>query len=369
LRLQLLRTMTADHTCDLPASVTLHLTELCNLRCNMCYYWGETGRYASAEPGSRPAMLDPDMMKRLVCELAPAMPTYSLFGGEPLMYPHLEEVIRAIKDANSSVDTPTNGTLLAKHAAMLVRTGFDSVRVSIDGPREINDSQRGEGSYAKAVAGIEALHLEKKRARASAPLISIIYTVTPENHLSIEEFFLRDLDLSQIDWVTIQMQNFLTEKMGEAYARLLESNFEITSDLYWRALVRSPGDFSEMDIAELVRQVNAVRERFAQLGKNVLLLPPTFSVENLAAYTRAKWEQMTDTYGGCTVPWNAVDITAAGDLAPCHIFYDLVMGNLHEHSFEELWNGKRYRSFRAYMERHGLMSICPGCCILYLAGN
>ena len=47
---------------------------------------------------------------------------------------------------------------------------------------------------------------------------------------------------------------------------------------------------------------------------------------------------------------------------------DLVMGSLHEHTFDQLWNGERYRRFRAYMDTHGLMSICPGCCILFLAG-
>jgi radical SAM protein with 4Fe4S-binding SPASM domain len=308
-------------------------------------------------------------VKRVVSELAPARPTYSLFGGEPLMYPHLEDVIRAIKQAGSSVDTPTNGTLLTRHAAMLVETGFDSVRVSIDGPREANDFQRGKGSYDRAMAGIEALHREKQKASVSAPVVSIIFTVTPENHRTIEEFFLCDLDLFAVGWATIQMQNFLTKKMGEAYARMLEADFGLTSERYWRALVRSPEDFNAMDTVELARQVTAVCRRFEELGKGVLLLPATFSAENLSAYLKAKWGSMTDTYRTCPIPWNGVDVTATGELAPCHIFYDLVMGNLYEHSFEALWNGERYRSFRSRMKRQGLMSVCPGCCLLYMAGS
>ncbi|UCD57460.1 MAG: radical SAM protein [Candidatus Hydrogenedentota bacterium] len=361
--------MTVKHPCNLPTAVSLHLTEVCNLRCKMCYAWGETGRYIDPEAGRKPMALDLELVKRIVRELAPAQPTYSLFGGEPLIYPHLEEVIRAIKEAGSFIDTPTNGTLLARHAAMLVQTRFDSVRVSIDGTREVNDSQRGKGSFKKAMAGIEALHREKQKAGTSAPIISIIYTVTPENHLSVEEFFLHDINLSAIDWVTIQMQNFLTEKMGEAYARLLRSKFGLTSDRYWRAMVRTPEDFGEMNTIELAHQVNMVCRRFEELGKNVLLLPPTFSPENLTAYLEARWGSMTDTYRTCAVPWNAADVTATGDLSPCHVFYDLVMGNLYEHSFEELWNSAPYRSFRAHIERHGLLSICPGCCILYLAGS
>ena len=354
---------------DLPTSITLHLTEACNLRCKMCYYWGETGRYIGGDAREKPSVLDIGLALRTIDELTEAKPSYSLFGGEPMMYPHLEELVRAIKGAGSYVDTPTNGTLIKRHAPMLVDTCFDSVRVSIDGPRDISNSQRGQGSYEKAIAGIDALHEEKQKADALAPIISIIYTVTLENHTSIERFFLRDLDLSKLGWVTIQMQNFLTQPMGEAYGRMLESDYGITSDQYWRAFVRDPADFSEMDVGELVRQVDAVRERMEGLGKGLLLLPPTFSVENLTAYLSADWDKMADRYNGCAAPWTAPDITAGGDVAPCHVFYDFIVGNLHQSSFAEIWNDEPYQKFRAHMKRHGLMSICPGCCILFLAGS
>ena len=361
--------MTDDKNLDLPSSITLHLTEACNLRCKMCYYWGETGRYIDTDARENPAVLDIGLAKRVIDELAPAKPSYSLFGGEPLMYPHLEELIRAVKSAGSGIDMPTNGTLLARSASMLVETGFDSVRVSLDGPGEISNSQRGPGSYEKAIAGIEALHAAKEEAGSTTPITSVIYTVTPENHTSIERLFLHDLDLSTLGWITIQMQNFLTPEMGEGYARMLESEFGITDDRFWRGMLRSPGDFAGMDVAELTRQVGAVGDRLQELGKGLLLLPPTFSEENITAYLGAKWDEMTDRYTGCAVPWSSADITAAGDVAPCHVFYDFLVDNLQERSFVEIWNGENYRKFRAYMKSHGLMSACPGCCILFLAGS
>ena len=361
--------MADDLKLDLPSSITFHLTEACNLRCKMCYYWGETGRYVNTGARKKPAILDIGLAKRIIDELEPAKPSYSLFGGEPLMYPHLEELIRAIHDAGSQVDTPTNGTLLERNAEMLVENGFDSVRVSLDGPSEISNSQRGAGSYEKAVAGIQALHEEKQKAGSAKPIISIIYTVTPENHTSIEQLFLHDLDLSTLGWVTIQMQNFLTQPMGEAYARMLESEFGITSDHFWKAMVCDPAIFADMDVAELVRQVQTVCDSLQEMGKGTLLLPPTFSVENLDAYLKAEWSQMTDLYRGCVVPWSSADVTASGDVAPCHVFYDFVVGNLNENSLEDIWNGENYRKFRDYMKSHGLMSICPGCCILFLAGS
>lgn len=359
----------SNNIAKLPGTVSLHLTEACNLSCKMCYYWGETGSLSTAESPQKPEVMDFDMLERTVKELAPRKPLYSLFGGEPLMYPRLEELIVSVKEAGSFIDTPTNGTLLEKNAAMLVATGFDSIRVSIDGPREVSDSQRGAGSFDKAMAGIEALQREKQKNGGKGPFIQIIYTVTPENHLSIEQFFLKELNIRAITMVTIQMQNYLTREMGEAYRGMLETELGITSDRYWKGMIRSPEDFAQMDVPELVRQVEQVKEHYDGLRKNVILLPPTFSEKNLCAYLGADWGNMTNTYSKCPVPWNGVDITASGDLAPCHVFYDLVLGNLHDQSFEEVWNGERYQSFRVYMEKNGLMSACHGCCILYLAGQ
>ncbi len=352
---------------ELPKSISLQVTDACNLRCKMCYEWGETGIYTRPDGLRKASVLDLELVKRVVRELEPAQPSYSLFGGEPLMYPGLEELVRTVKRAGSFIDTPTNGTLLRKHAAMLVDTGFDFVRVSLDGPRDINDRQRGAGSYDEAMAGIAALQREKRAAGRETPWVGIIYTITPENHAALEQLFLHDLDLDPITTVTIQMQNYVTPEMGAAYARLLRSEFGLANERYWRALMRTPDDFTGIATLELARQAERVREHLQALGKGVQFLPPTLTAESLDAYCGARWDEMADKYTSCCVPWLAADITATGELAPCHVFYDLVMGNLHEHSFTALWDGEPYRKLRAHMQKEGLMPICAGCCILYLA--
>ena len=354
---------------NLPRNITLHLTENCNLRCRMCYFWGESGCYSTRDSKSQPETLEFDLIKTIIQDLTPAKPSYSLFGGEPLLYPQFEELVEEIKKGGSYVDTPTNGTLIAKNAQMLIRTGFDSVRVSLDGTKKINDKQRGNGSYERALKGIETLYHEKERTKSKNPNISIIYTVTPANFDVIEEFFLHDLNLDYIDWVTIQMQNFLTQEMGDSYAKLLKLEFGEESDAYWRALVRSIDEFDSIDIYELTKQVKVVEDVLFKKKKNLLLLPPTFSPNNLKAYLKADWNGMKDQYNKCYSPFVSADIVANGDVAPCHVFYDLVMGNLHEQSISEIWNGSRYTKFRNMMKQQTFMPICSGCCILYLSGK
>jgi radical SAM protein with 4Fe4S-binding SPASM domain len=334
----------------------------------MCYYWGETGTYSTSQ-NKIPKILNFDIVKELIKELSPVKPSYSLFGGEPLLYPHFEQLIGEIKKHNSLVDMPTNGTLLSNKAEMLVEKNFDLIRVSLDGPRDINDKQRINGSYDKAIDGINKLFAVKKKNGKKKPFIDIIYTITPENYTVIEEFFLKELDISKIDNITIQMQNFLTREMGEDYAKFLNTEFGIQSDTYWKGMVRSPIEFNEMDVTELSKQVRKVKKHYVSQNKNVLLLPPTFSSQNIKAYLGADWRQMSDVYERCFVPWISADIVANGDVAPCHIFYDLVLGNLYENSIAEIWNGERYKKFRDYMKSTKFMPICPGCCILYLSGK
>jgi radical SAM protein with 4Fe4S-binding SPASM domain len=353
----------------LPRNVTLHLTEKCNLRCKMCYFWGDSGCYSSIGSLSQPKVLDFRIVKKLINDLRETNPSYSLFGGEPLLYPQFEELIKEIKKGGSYVDTPTNGTLIAQKAKMLVNSGFDSVRVSIDGPKKVNDEQRGKGSYEKAINGIEILYREKLRIQSKTPSISIIYTITNSNFDKLEQFFLEDLNMKYIDWVTIQMQNFITQDMGEIYADFLKSEFGEENILYWSGLVRSKDDFSDIDVNELSRQVKDVHMALSEQNKNIILLPPTFSPQNLRAYLNAEWDKMQDQYKACYSPFVSVDIVANGDVAPCHIFYDLVMGNLHEQSIKEIWNDKRYIKFRNIMKQQTFMPICNGCCILYLAGR
>ena len=353
----------------LPRNVTLHLTENCNLRCKMCYFWGDSGCYSKMRLLSQPKILDFHIVKKLIKDLEQAKPSYSLFGGEPLLYPFFEDLIKEIKKGGAYVDTPTNGTLIAQNAKMLVKSGFDSVRVSIDGPKKINNEQRGRGSYERAMKGIEILYKEKLRNQSKTPSISLIYTVTGSNFDKLEDFFLQDLDLKFIDWVTIQMENFITPEMGENYAKFLKSEFGEESKMYWSGLVRSRDDFSNIDVNELSRQVKEVNKALVEENKNVLLLPPTFSPQNLSAYLNAEWDKMQDQYKACYSPFVSVDIVANGDVAPCHIFYDLVIGNLYKQSIREIWNGRRYTMFRNLMKQEKFMPICPGCCILYLSGK
>src|SRR6476619_6227545 len=102
-----------------PAWVVFQLLEQCNLRCGICYEWGTAGAYHAKESL---AMLDPGVVLRTVEECLPSKPVFEFFGGEPLLYPGIWDVIRSIRNGGCPVSFSTNGTLLEENAARLVET-------------------------------------------------------------------------------------------------------------------------------------------------------------------------------------------------------------------------------------------------------
>lgn len=139
--------------------VQCHLTERCNLRCTHCYQAG-----ASAEE------LSLDEFRELLEEISDMLQVWSkayqltfssslnITGGEPLLRQDLFEILTEAEKQGFAVYLLTNGTLVdADKAAHLAAAGVRGVQVSIEGPEEIHDAIRGEGSFAAACRGVTHL--------------------------------------------------------------------------------------------------------------------------------------------------------------------------------------------------------------------
>src|SRR5438132_13352855 len=71
-----------------PLGYKLVLTYKCNLRCIMCYEWGEVG-WCHEEPKKATAReLDFGLVEKIFAEVGHLSPYFILHGGEPLLYSH-----------------------------------------------------------------------------------------------------------------------------------------------------------------------------------------------------------------------------------------------------------------------------------------
>ncbi len=66
----------------------------------------------------------------------------------------------------------------------------------------------------------------------------------------------------------------------------------------------------------------------------------------------------------CYMPWSYTYVRHDGIVQACCFSDDFVMGNLEEQSFEDIWNGEKYRRFRATVNTHPPLS-CRTCEMRY----
>src|SRR3954468_6324597 len=118
----------------------------CNLKCAGC------GKIA------QPASL---LRQRMPVEQAVAAieesgaPMVSIAGGEPLMHPQIDEIVRQLLDRNKIVFLCTNAVLLPKHLHKFAPHKNFSWMVHIDGLRERHDaSVCKDGVFDQAVAAV-----------------------------------------------------------------------------------------------------------------------------------------------------------------------------------------------------------------------
>ena len=74
-----------------------------------------------------------------------------LTGGEPLILDEIYNICNALKLAGKKVGLTTNGTI---HKFGIV-SYVDRLGISLDGPKDINDLTRGEGSFDKSIKFLE----------------------------------------------------------------------------------------------------------------------------------------------------------------------------------------------------------------------
>lgn len=344
-----------------PRWVMLQLLEHCNLRCRMCYQWGDSGPYREKTTLRR---LDFAIVRKIIDECKPARPYYELYGGEPLMYPQIYDVLFEIESAGSKSQLNTNGTLLNEVAKSLIGTSLERIWVSLDGSPEVNDRQRGEGVFARAVEGIETLYALRRLSGAALPEIGVEFVITPWNYRDLESFFFGTLDLHKLDCLSLELQTYLTMQDHRDYEQILHSHFGVSAAPLAKGFVRDPVIFGEMDFGLIARQIARIAERCQELGLYLNTHPKVMSEPNIEKYFKSDWFSMSHVKTRCSFPWISTEVSARGDVTTCHAFYDLSLGNVHTASIVDIWRGERYARYRQFL-RKSLLPVCQSCCLFY----
>jgi predicted phosphodiesterase len=164
-----------------PPRLWLYTNFHCNLHCWYCS--------VASQPRARPRELGPERFRQLVDEaIAEGFTELYVTGGEPFLLPYIVELLEYASDRIATVAL-TNGMLYRgrrrDELARLAGRPNLILQTSIDGARPAtHDRNRGKGSWARAMAGLEF-------ARSLGLPVRVGMTETEENSAEVPE--LRDL--------------------------------------------------------------------------------------------------------------------------------------------------------------------------------
>ena len=282
-----------EHGVRPPFIIILSPTFRCNLRCKGCYTLGY---------GLKPE-LDYEVVKRLIAECT-GMGIYfiTVLGGEPLMYPHLFQMIEEHSEVFFQVYT--NGTLLSPEAAQRFSDlGNALVVISIEGDEKETESWRGKGVYKKIMQGFENLNRADMIFGTSA-------TVTSKNEPVVSSF------------------NFVDQMI------------ELGSILQNYFLYVPVNGQANLDLMVTPEQRNHLREQVLAIRNS----RPIFILDF--------WNDGPYVCGCIAAGRRYLHVNAKGDIEPC-VYTHVAMDNIKDTSLSEALNSPLFRSIRSHQPHNG----------------
>lgn len=328
----------------LPRVVFIEVTNRCNLLCETC-----PRTYFTREP-IRSLSYDEFVA---IAEQFPGMQRTVLHGiGEPLLNRDLPQIISYLKQRDIEVLFNSNGTLLTPAwQEALVRSGLDEFRCSIDGAEpETYARIRGANLLHKIEEGLAGLMRTKARLQASSPRVSIWCVATRENLREMPDLVRMAARLG-VPEVYLQRMTYFGNEPDQQYGM---ARHEL-------AIFGKDADYQDEIIAECEILSAQLDVEFRAAGAR----DPRNSLAAAREADLHPWQ-------ACLRPWTTAYVTANGNCLPCCIspfttndYESLLLGNLFERPFSEIWNDYLYRQFRTDFFTDSPHKACASCGVFW----
>jgi radical SAM protein with 4Fe4S-binding SPASM domain len=339
--------------------VSLRLTDRCNLRCRTCGQWGQAGYLHDPGPGQELAWT---RYAELLADLAAhgPRPLVYLWGGEPLLYPGLVDLVEAATALGMPVSLATNGGRLERLARRLVEAGLFLLQVSIDGPEaELHNALRPEAgrgdNFAALQAGLAAVGQARQELGRRLPLMAALTVVSQANASRLADIYRAFQD--KVDLFVFYLSWWLSPERAQAHEADFAARFGFAPRLHQAWL----GDWRVADPLALAQELARLQDLARPWGRpGAIIVPHLTSPPDLRRY----YADHAATFGfhRCLSVYQMAEVNANGDLSPCRDYRDYVVGNVSRQGLGELWNAESFRRFRRSLAEEGLMPVCSRCC-------
>jgi len=292
---------------EFPAHITLDPANVCNHRCPKCYFRHTSDADLGVERDRKGYILAYEAIDRLFTDIAGKVRAVTLIGGgEPLMHPRIEDIIRRGLEHGFELGMVTNGGIRKE-----VR-GLEWIRVSLDATTpDVYRYTHGVDTLDQTIENIRYYVAHNK-------FVGMSFLIYPENHH-------QTLDAARLAAGLgvgyIQFKPVLSDECGQEHLPYAAK----VSEMLAKAKELTRDDFQIIDLWH--------------------------RVSDLVTCTR--------NYTRCGIQDYVTQVGANGEVFICCIYkYNNAysIGNITERSFVEIWKGERRKKLQGIN-----VASCPRC--------
>lgn len=332
-----------------PRLINIFTTEACNFNCPMCHV-------KSSRVKNMSQILFKDL-KRIIDESIQYSPSFQLTGGEPLMHPHIFKIIKYISDRKMISGLVTNGLLLEKYAQDIIDSGLDFLAISLDGPDENTQYQRGyvKYSFGHIIKGIKKII---KLRKGHMPNIRLATVISKFNLSNFDQIYNLAIKLKVDQWSL--SHHFFYNKNIKTKQLQFSKKFKMGTDVWGEYIGNKKEFFTKEERQNLKSKLNTLNR---QIIKSRKIKSNIISPSTIKPY-------YTDTYpsqqSSCISPLRQIFIRGNGDVEMCQGY---ILGNIKKNRLKSIWVNSRAQHFRKIFRSHPIMPACFRCCALNIKFN
>lgn len=279
----------------------INLLDKCNLQCIHCSEEASPSQNHYIDRGTVMSLfssLDGIGINRVV-----------FMGGEPLLYPNVDEFIYTLNGMGKEVKFDTNGTIVPKFIDNIPKSVV--FRVSLEGGIETNDRVRGDGNFRKVIRNIGVFRDKGFRS-------GIRMTMFP---------FTKESDMDELARI-VKAYDLDLLKVGVIQPIGRSVNPEI----------------HEMPVKHYLRLAESIREISEKYGIKIKLCGDAPWVPGGIS---EKWQNRIK---GDIFTCRAAEgyfVNVNGDVTPCRFLTELKVGNVHKTSLAEIHKSKKAKKLES----------------------
>lgn len=251
-------------------SVHWDITKNCNLRCKHCYN-AEKYFNSDSEEYMKCEMTRDECLAAVDNFASYGIGHLHFLGGEPLVSPHIWDVIKHAKTKDMIITINSNACLLTDEISHnLINLEVEQFAASLDGcTASMNDAIRGQGTFEKVVSNMKKLN-ELKKSKNSKLETALVFTLTRKN---LDELHMLPALANEIGVDLIVLTTFIESGHGKKN----NIEFKVDSDTVCDKIESMVS--SELKKYNIPLQID-MRPRFCEYLATVYDAPVIYNIKN-----------------------------------------------------------------------------------------